>query len=74
MHEYGLAEEILAVALEVADTHGGRPVEHLWMRLGRENASRMGGHSRLHQFPDIRVLPRLGQSPAVLIGVCPNQT
>jgi hydrogenase nickel incorporation protein HypA/HybF len=35
MHEYGLAEEILAVALEVADTHGGRPVEHLWVRLGR---------------------------------------
>jgi hydrogenase nickel incorporation protein HypA/HybF len=35
MHEYGLAEEILAVALEVADTHGGRPVEHLWVRLGQ---------------------------------------
>jgi hydrogenase nickel incorporation protein HypA/HybF len=35
MHEYGLAEEILAVALGVADTHGGRPVEHLWVRLGR---------------------------------------
>ena len=35
MHEYGLAETLLAVALEVAETHGGRPVEHLWVRLGR---------------------------------------
>jgi hydrogenase nickel insertion protein HypA len=35
MHEYGLAEEILAVTLEVAETHGGQPVEHLWVRLGR---------------------------------------
>ena len=35
MHEYGLAEALLAVALEVADTHAGRPVEHLWVCLGR---------------------------------------
>jgi hydrogenase nickel incorporation protein HypA/HybF len=35
MHEYGLAEAILAVALEVADTHGRQPVEHLWVRFGR---------------------------------------
>ena len=35
MHEYGLAEEILAVTLEVAETHGGQPVEHLWVRFGR---------------------------------------
>jgi hydrogenase nickel incorporation protein HypA/HybF len=35
MHEYGLAEAILAVALEVADTHGGQAVEHLWVRFGR---------------------------------------
>jgi len=35
MHEYGLAEALLTVALDVADTHGGQPVEDLWVRLGR---------------------------------------
>src|SRR5688500_14146766 len=35
MHEYGLAETLLAVALEVAESHGRQPVEQLWVRLGR---------------------------------------
>jgi hydrogenase nickel incorporation protein HypA/HybF len=34
MHEYGIAESILVVALEVANSHGRRPVEHVWVRLG----------------------------------------